>query len=254
MVSTLLHAPSSYYNEFVDPFLPSHNAFFIRAEHYMRYVFARQFIHKKQCNVIFDIACGDGYGTKMMSSVAERVYGFDVSDEFLHIARTNYSETNIDYIHINLDISFPSNLPKPNTIVSFETLEHIENPKRLLKMFYKTLPLGGYLLLSTPNAKLEPKKKGKPRNKFHKHVFEKEELVELLKEVGFAVENIYGQSFANILFHKKFIRDILNTITEHNIFLFKILSFLGYPTKLFPQRSYSMIVVARKKLGYDGKR
>lgn len=240
---------SSYYDEFIDPFIPAHNAFFIRIEHLMRYVFAKRFVQKKKLGIVYDIACGDGYGTKILSAVAKQVYGFDVSEQFLAIAKDTYSGRNINYVYKNFDqdnISF-TGFPEPDAIVSFETLEHVDDPQHLLKMFYVLLPKNGYLLLSTPNAKLEPKKKGKSRNKFHKHIFEQNELIGLFQEIGFTVEQVYGQSLSNILFHDKVARNILNKITDRSLFLFKLFSYIGYPNKLFKNRSYSFVVVARKK-------
>lgn len=249
MDNSFLETHSQYYDECVDPLLPAPKAFFIRAEHYSRYLFAKWFVHQKKAKTVYDIACGDGYGTNIIASGTKNVYGFDSSEAFLTHAKSHYSANNIQYLAIDLNKkSLPSyTLPKPDVIVSFETLEHVEDPKRLLQMFYDFLPSGGYLLLSTPNARLEPKKKGKSRNKFHKHIFEREELFFLLKDAGFVVNTIYGQSFTNILLHNKFIRDLLNKITQRSLFLFKVFALIGWPCKLFQDRSYSMIVIARKK-------
>lgn len=249
MVDSFLHTASQYYDEFVDPFLPAKNAFFIRAEHLLRYVFAQKFIQRKKVKIVFDVACGDGYGTKMLADVAKQIYGFDVSEKFLDVARTRYAANNITYIHVDLDTTPVTSLalPQPDVIVSFETIEHMNDPKRLLQIFFDVLPYNGYLLISTPNAKMEPKKHGKSRNIYHKHIFEKDQFLELLVNTGFEIQRVYGQPLTNIVLHKKTVARLLNKITERYKFMFNIFSYLGIPTKLFINRSYSIVVVARKK-------
>lgn len=247
-MKTLRENPSSYYNEMVDPLFAAPRAFSIRAEHLQRYLFAKRFAQKYKPQVVYDIACGDGYGTKILATVCQKIYGFDTSSEFLQIAKERYSVGNITYMEQDIGDNFPTKLPRPDAIVSFETLEHVSYPEKLLVLFVKLLPKGGYLLLSTPNALMEPKKQGKSKNQYHKHLFTKEELTTMVENAGFAIENIYGQPYTNMLMHTHhWCTNFLNKITYRSYFMFRSFSFLGKVTKRTRDKSYSIIVVAKKR-------
>ena len=47
----------------------------IHYEHFHRYAFAAQFVKGKR---VLDMACGDGYGSNMLSKEAEYVVGIDI--------------------------------------------------------------------------------------------------------------------------------------------------------------------------------
>lgn len=247
---------SSYFDEFVDPVSHAKNNFPMRAEHYARYIFAKEYLlGQKDHQVIYDIACGNGYGSKILSK-AGSVIGFDKSKELLIYANKINQSKNIHYVNINLDEDNLESsierydIPRPTAIICFETLEHIDNPEQLLGVFKKTLSLNDILILSTPNAKFEPKKKGKSRNQFHKHLFWKEDLVKIIEENGFVIEQFLGQPFTNLLIHKaKPSIKFLDISSQSSSLIFKLLSrMVAYPTHALRNYSYSFIIVARRKM------
>jgi ubiquinone/menaquinone biosynthesis C-methylase UbiE len=75
--------------------------------------------------IILDVACGEGYGSSILSEVASCVYGVDISKEAIKHASNKYSNKKIKFIHANGE-----NLPFDNNffdiIVSFETIEHLD--------------------------------------------------------------------------------------------------------------------------------
>lgn len=246
-MTELLKNPSSYYDACVDPLLPAKDAFVIRAEHLARYRFAAKVIRQKYFHTIYDIACGDGYGTKILSRACHAVYGFDISEAFLDIARAKYEDKQIRYVHVDITKEIPLQEKRPDCVVSFETLEHVQEPEKLLASFGELLPTGGYLILSTPNAKMEPKKHGKSKNPFHVSIFTKEQLIQAVLEAGFVVEGVYGQPYTNMLYHRmRWLMRLLNTITERTHILFYLFSQIGKVTTDSQDQSYSIIVVARK--------
>ncbi len=239
---------SSYYDEFIDPFFPAPRAFIIRAEHITRYLFARKFIKNKRLQTVYDIACGDGYGTKILSSAAKEVVGIDGKSSFISYAKKNNNGKNISY-HI-FDIEHADlSLPKAAGIVCFETLEHLQDGDRFIKNLSKCLSEGGYLLLSTPNAQLEPKKHGVSKNIYHKHIYYRQELIELLERNGFTIVSFYGQPITNLLLHHaKLLVEALNKLTQQSSFLFVLFARLvASPVRVLLPKSYSFIVVAVKK-------
>lgn len=103
-------------------------------EHFARYRFAQSLITGK----VLDAACGSGYGTQMLGAD-----GLDVSAEAVEYARKKYE--------VNAEVyNFETGLPDGfwDTIVSFETIEHLENPECFLidvsqrsKQFIFSIPL-----------------------------------------------------------------------------------------------------------------
>lgn len=243
---------SSYYDEFIDPLIPAKRAFIIRVEHLARYFFAKKLLQKYKIHTAFDVSCGDGYGTKILSSCLSSVVGVDTNVHFLEIAKEVYTGKNILYLLHDIEKSSIKSLfnqaARPQAIICFETLEHIENGAKLLQEFSEILPQGGVVIISTPNAQFEPKKHGKSRNIFHKNIYYPQELEEELSKNGFIIVEQYGQPCTNFLLHKmKFLVNVLNVITEKNIWLLTVLAYcFAYPLKN-TSNSYSQIIIAKKK-------
>jgi 2-polyprenyl-3-methyl-5-hydroxy-6-metoxy-1,4-benzoquinol methylase len=100
----------------------------ILTSHLDRYKFALDFCIGKS---VLDASCGSGYGAKLLSSVARSVLGVDISQETIHYAATHYYVSGVSFTLCDLENDFPVNYY--DTIVSFETIEHLINPHPFLK-------------------------------------------------------------------------------------------------------------------------
>lgn len=252
------------FDEFIDPNIPG--SFAIRAEYYMRYLFACSFIRKKQ--IVYDIGCGNGYGLKITAehlglyhqqknqtvlNAVEKplLYGFDRSIQLLSeapdIPGTLFFEFDFEKYHFTKFVT-AKKLPFPHVITAFEILEHLENPSEVLKQLADLLHDNGTLVLSVPNKQYEPKKKGKPKNKFHKQLFTAEIMEKLLIDAGFRKLTLYGQPRTNALYHKsKLLNGLINAITNRSFSAFSMLArMIAKPTKNTSEKSYSIIIVAKK--------
>jgi SAM-dependent methyltransferase len=114
-------------------------------EHVYRYRFAADFVAKKR---VLDIACGEGYGTKaLLEAGAHSVIGVDVSEHACAHARKKYQ--------VDARQGSAEAIPVPDgsvdTIVSFETIEHVDNPGLFLDECIRVLDRDGDLIISTPN-------------------------------------------------------------------------------------------------------
>ncbi len=246
---------NTFFNEFVDPYATG--SFVIRAEHYMRYVFAYEYLNEQvpPGSTVYDIGCGNGYGARVLSKSGwkhiDTYVGFDASSALLSQApkyeSASFFRHNFETDSL-VDMVSEKKLPPPTAILAFEILEHLENPEHLLQELYSLLPENGHLMLSVPNEKYEPKKKGKPRNKFHKQLFSEERIIALLKEVGFHAPVLYGQPKANALYHRsKLLVSFLDALI--NLFppLLPVLSRLvASPSLNTAESSYSIIIHAQK--------
>lgn len=163
----------------------------IRADHKNRYRFAGSILSDKKVNKILDLACGIGYGSKMLANqTAATITAVDIDKGTIKYAHQYYSHPNVKYIQgdagkIEFDHQF-------DAIVSFETIEHIEFDKDLLSMFFDVLKPGGQFICSTPNQDFMP---FNPKKfPFHIKHYTNDELVDLVQQTGFSVAKVYKQN------------------------------------------------------------
>ena len=125
---------------------------------------------------VLDIACGTGYGSKLMASQAKKVYGVDLSVDAIEYAKKNYSASNVEYkIGDCTDIPLGDN--EVDVVVSYETIEHIDDYRKFMREIKRVLKSSGTLLISTPN-KIE----SGGDNPFHFHEFTFDEFKKILSE------------------------------------------------------------------------
>ena len=166
----------------------------VRPDHLGRYEFATKYITAGM-NVL-DIACGTGYGSFVMakSMPAVNVLGVDISEQAIDYANHFYKTENVKFI---IDDCHKVELPASfyDVVVSFETIEHIEDADTFVKKLYACIKPGGYLICSTPNeSRLRFSKKDFPHHLRHYNLSEFESLVE---NAGFEIESRLSQHARN---------------------------------------------------------
>lgn len=161
----------------------------IRSDHIGRYEFSKKYL--KDNDKVLDIACGVGYGTYILSNYNKTtsVLGADIASQAIDYANKYYKLPNNNFIcgdcfKLRLDNNFY------DKIISFETVEHIKDDKKLIKMYYNILKEDGLLILSTPNQELMP---FTPKFKFHIRHYTPKELERLLNKCGFKISENYSQ-------------------------------------------------------------
>src|SRR5438105_2884119 len=92
----------------------------IAFEHWHRYFFARRFVAGRR---VLDVACGEGYGSALLSEVAADVVGVDIDPASVSHAASKYAtRPNLRFVEGTVTA-----LPLPpscgDAIVSFETIE-----------------------------------------------------------------------------------------------------------------------------------
>lgn len=159
-------------------------------EHEARYALARQMAAGKK---VLDIACGTGYGSAELRRVAEIVTGVDVSEESIAYAKSNFENSNVNFIRASACDSLfaPASF---DLITSFETIEHLDRPqrKKCLENLRSWLKPNGTLLLSTPNKRITSPWSDKPLNRYHVKEFTRPELEQELAPY-FEIEKFLGQ-------------------------------------------------------------
>jgi|TARA_B100001964_G_scaffold30784_1_gene31909 SAM-dependent methyltransferase len=184
--------PINFTGEF---FIPGKSEERIEADHMERYHFACEFAQGKS---ILDIACGVGYSAPLFINTGAVSYvGVDINEKLIKYANQTYGSDCISY-HLG-DICTFHNTKTYDIITCFETIEHIEDYNGAINNLYSLLNRKGILFISSPNRPITSpgcsSLHDKPRNKFHIHEFIPEELILILTNYGFIVNqnDIYGQ-------------------------------------------------------------
>jgi ubiquinone/menaquinone biosynthesis C-methylase UbiE len=144
-------------------------------------------------STIVDLACGTGYGSYYIAKQGKkRVIGIDIEKNCIKNATNKYSNrlNNLSFINGNA-----SDIPLPglyaDIFVSFETLEHLENPDQFLNEMYRVLKYRGLLILSSPNKHLSVVESR--LNPFHINELYIEEILSNLQTKNFQLIALYGQ-------------------------------------------------------------
>lgn len=244
--------------EYCDPFDNEERGIWMKIEHCGRYLYARDRISSLGAKRILDAACADGYGTKMLASTGRDVSGLDINQEYLELARIQNKAEGVSYYQVDFDRDpFPAHLTQQDVVVCFETIEHVNHPKVLLKKIHQALKVSGKLLLSFPNAIFEKlDENGKNKDPFHRHIFQIGDILTLLADSGFQTTcEPLGQSLCNMsyFYQSKYQKEgliqeeVINSLFRYDEFAIRnYASFLGYPNNYQVSDTYSYIIEAIK--------
>jgi lipopolysaccharide biosynthesis protein/SAM-dependent methyltransferase len=147
----------------------------IELEHLHRYQLARRIAAGLD---VLDIACGEGYGTKILMGAAKSVIGVDISAAAVEHAAFHYPDPNVSF-RVGGAKHIPVSDDAVDMIVSFETIEHLVEHEEMLLELKRVLRPGGVLLISSP-SKLEYSDKPGYSNPFHVRELYTEEFIELI--------------------------------------------------------------------------
>jgi ubiquinone/menaquinone biosynthesis C-methylase UbiE len=161
-------------------------------EHVHRYYMSFPWI--KDHSRILDIACGNGFGSYILSKkTGGEVIGADISADTIADCSKRFQKENLKFREMD-----GTNIPYPDeyfdTVVSFETIEHTTEYRKMLKEFARVLKKDGTVIISTPNF-IVNSPEGMVTNPYHTQEFTYEELKAILTEV-FDQVKISGQEYA----------------------------------------------------------
>lgn len=171
-------------------------------EHKARYEFANRIV---EGNLILDLGCGIGHGTKMLSINKNRVVGIEIDINKLYTAYKHFNADNIHYLVA--DARF---LPFKNNIfdfvISLEVIEHIAEHNQYLAGINRVLKSNGKSIISTPNKEII-RSEGTISNPIHVKELTFKEFKNSLTKYFSKVE-LYGQTrrrgvkgISGILYH-----------------------------------------------------
>jgi SAM-dependent methyltransferase len=156
-------------------------------EHFHRYVFARELTGGLK---VLDAACGEGYGTALLAAGASFVTGVDISATAVEHATARYPSDKLEFIVADC-LRLPFDDGEYDCVISFETLEHLEDHQELMTEFRRVLKPGGFLLLSSPDKAVYSDQQ-QNRNEFHLRELYRDEFESLL-QAHFPAYRLWGQ-------------------------------------------------------------
>jgi SAM-dependent methyltransferase len=136
---------------------------------------------------VLDMACGEGYGSEVLSRSATAVLGVDGNPEAHEHARLRYVRQNLQFEWGAVETyGEPGSL---DAVVFLQTIEHVQDPVAVLEHFKSLLAPGGTVYVSTPNLlTLAPPGAAKSSNPWHVREYRADEFRELCATVFGEVE------------------------------------------------------------------
>ena len=169
----------------VERIIPDEAESGVVAAHLRRYQFALPWCDGKD---VLDAACGAGYGSALLATVARRVVGVDISEDAVDYARRRYAAPNVEFRRLDLHcLELPAT--SFDVVCSFETIEHLADRDEYLRGVVRVLRPHGAFLVSTPRADLTV---SEPENPYHAIEFSLPDFEQLLRRYFGDVE-LYGQ-------------------------------------------------------------
>jgi 2-polyprenyl-3-methyl-5-hydroxy-6-metoxy-1,4-benzoquinol methylase len=160
--------------------------------HLERYRFAAKHLSD---GIAADIACGVGYGSYLLAEECDdrvrHIYAIDNDTSSISFASKRYAHRKITFIEADaLSYRPPEKL---NTIVSLETLEHLDNPSAFVQHMSQQLAAGGKFIASVP---VTPSMDANP---YHLHDFTTSSFKKMFTEAGMKeIDSIIQQQPYNL--------------------------------------------------------
>ncbi len=147
---------------------------------------------------VLDMACGEGYGSEVLSRGATSVVGVDANPQAHEHARLRYTRQNLSF-----ERGLVETFGEPGSfdaVVFLQTIEHVRDPPAVLAHFQALLAEGGFAVISTPNLlTLAPPGAEKSDNPWHLKEYRTHEFATLCRGT-FAHVEMFG------LFHARKLR------------------------------------------------
>lgn len=129
-------------------FLPgADNSAEMAYDHVARYRLVERYVRGKD---VVDMGCGAGYGSHYLSRLAKTVRGVDLSGEAIAFAVRRYRAPNLGY-----GVGDVTRLPYEDgsfeAAISFEVIEHLEDPEDLVREAGRVVRDDGLFVVSTPD-------------------------------------------------------------------------------------------------------
>jgi SAM-dependent methyltransferase len=136
---------------------------------------------------VLDMACGEGYGSEVLSRGAASVVGVDANPEAHEHARLRYGRQNLRFERGLVETYGEAGTY--DAVVFLQTIEHVQDPAAVLEHFRSLLAPDGVVYVTTPNLlTLAPPGAAKSDNPWHLREYRAHEFEALCRRVFGRVE------------------------------------------------------------------
>jgi 2-polyprenyl-3-methyl-5-hydroxy-6-metoxy-1,4-benzoquinol methylase len=136
---------------------------------------------------VIDMACGEGYGSEVLSRSAASVVGVDANPDAFEHARLRYRRQNLSFERGVVE-TFGTR-GSCDAVVFLQTIEHVQDPETVLAHHRDLLAPGGVAYVSTPNVlTLAPPGHARSGNPWHMREYRADEFAALCHAVFEEVE------------------------------------------------------------------
>jgi SAM-dependent methyltransferase len=181
-------APLALTGERTLPDVPAENYWYRRHEAVYEWVAERVMGRR-----VVDLACGEGYGSKVLSRTARSVVGVDANPEAFEHARSKYTSRTTRFERDLID-TWQGDV---DCVVFLQTIEHVADADATLAHVRDLIGPAGIAFISTPNLlTIAPEGAKKSDNPWHVREYRADEFRELCERTFDSVD-LYG------LFHAR---------------------------------------------------
>ncbi|MDG6919830.1 MAG: class I SAM-dependent methyltransferase [Nitrososphaerota archaeon] len=190
--------------------------------HYRRYLFVREFCVGRK---VLDFGCGYGFGVLILGEAVSEYVGVDLDRDAIEWANRNLAHgipkpERVRFLYPEeLNLTFPDG--HFDAIISFEVIEHLNDPATMLKRLLSKLAPGGKLIISTPNGTLS---RGNPTlfaTEYHVHEYTARELLDFLNGICNRVQLLREDRIdrLNRIWRRKYARSYLTRMSRPQTWL-----------------------------------
>jgi 2-polyprenyl-3-methyl-5-hydroxy-6-metoxy-1,4-benzoquinol methylase len=180
-------------------------------EHCQRYDTFGSICKGKQ---VLDAACGIGYGSKILADHgASSVCGLDISEDAVNYASEHFKTPAIQFRVGDCETLELLNMTF-EIVISFETIEHLKHPEKLVEGAYHVLRENGVFVCSTPNILRHSLcEKQEAKNPYHPSEMSFEDFKSLFSKFFVVEEQYYQNESPQYLRHIEVVSE-LNRLSE----------------------------------------
>jgi 2-polyprenyl-3-methyl-5-hydroxy-6-metoxy-1,4-benzoquinol methylase len=167
-----------------------------RRSGYYRYMFGRYLYSLKYIRnkAVLDCACGFGWGSFLISGFTRELLSIDLDSSAIEFSNSTWKDEKLSFIRHSAT-ELESLNRKFDVVLCFELIEHLHfnDGDRLLQQAGSVLTENGLIILTSgfPDDP-EAARLGEQKNKFHLHLYTKEEIRNLLAKNGFSKLRFLG--------------------------------------------------------------
>lgn len=173
---------------------------------------------------VLDLACGEGYNTRILAEKGAKVTGIDISRKMIELAREKEAAQNLGITYITSDAAHMEDLPNNHfdLVTCFMSLQDIEHLEDAVSEVARVLKKNGRFIFSIPHPcfvkLMKDRKQWRWRNKSAAYAEEEKELEkgtyssDVRYKIHWTMERL-TQHFKTVSFHR--------TISDYSRALFQ---------------------------------